>query len=170
MRISPVIMAANGHFGLQKQKSHQDVSFGKIEEENREKIIENLPDPDPIYIGQLDYNNGVMVKWGGENHPRGLIYADLIESHVDKSCEKESYLEMTKEHWGDNARLAKLHACLDNLQELKTFKKLMSAVCSINLYENPDGTSRKLTRANTEDEGDNRDAAMKAADLYGTLH
>ena len=106
MRVAPVNLAIRRNFQPQK-----NISFGKIEEKNREKIIDALPTVPGIdeqdtlerkggEVAALDHNNGVMVKWGGKGHPRGLIYADLIREHVDRSPAKESYMELLPETLG----------------------------------------------------------------------
>lgn len=170
MRITPVNMfRANA-------KKPQNVSFGKIEEANREKIIENLPveasneEDRKLYkqwdVGALDGNEGIMVKWGGEGHPRGLIYADLIKEHVERSNMKNSYLEMTKEYWGDNKDSAELYHCLNNIENPSTYKVLMASINAINMYEAL-GDEALKTKSNSSDI-DKPDREERMWDLYGT--
>ena len=141
MRVAPVNLAVRRNFQPQK-----NINFGKIEEKNRKKIIDALPTVPGIdeqdtlerkgrQVAAIDHNNGVMVKWGGKGHPRGLIYADLIREHVDKSFMKESYLEMTREYWGNKSAMAETFSCLDNIEKPKTYKMFMSSINAINSYE-----------------------------------
>lgn len=170
MRITPVNM-----FRANANKP-QNVSFGKIEEANREKIIENLPveasneEDRKLYkqwdVGALDGNEGIMVKWGGEGHPRGLIYADLIKEHVERSNMKNSYLEMTKEYWGDNKDSAELYHCLNNIENPSTYKVLMASINAINMYEAL-GDEALKTKSNSSDI-DKPDREERMWDLYGT--
>lgn len=170
MRITPVNM-----FRANANKP-QNVSFGKIEEANREKIIENLPveasneEDRKLYkrwdVGALDGNEGIMVKWGGEGHPRGLIYADLIKEHVERSNMKNSYLEMTKEYWGDNKDSAELYHCLNNIENPLTYKVLMASINAINMYEAL-GDEALKTKSNSSDI-DKPDREERMWDLYGT--
>lgn len=156
----------------------QNVSFGKIEETNREKIIENLPveasneEDRKLYkqwdVGALDNNNGVMVKWGGEGHPRGLIYADLIKEHVERSDFKKDYLEMTPEYWGDDEMGLKSNACVDNLENSRMYKRFMSNINYLSSKENPDGSRRKISSVSSTDSEYKPDREERMWDLYGT--
>ena len=141
MRVAPINLASRRNFQPQK-----NLNFGKIEKENRQRIIDALPTVEGIdkqdtlerkgrQVAAIDHNNGVMVKWGGKGHPRGLIYADLIREHVDKSFMKESYLEMTREYWGNKSAMAEIFSCLDNIEKPKTYKMFMSSINAINSYE-----------------------------------
>ena len=157
MRVAPINLASRRNFQPQK-----NINFGKIEEENREKIIDALPTVPGIdeqdtlerkgrQIAAIDHNNGVMVKWGGKGHPRGLIYADLIREHVDKSFMKESYLEMTREYWGSKNAMAEIFSCLDNIEKPKTYKMFMSSINAINSYEALGEDSLKVPSSSSGD-------------------
>ena len=157
MRVAPVNLAVRRNFQPQK-----NINFGKIEEKNRKKIIDALPTVPGIdeqdtlerkgrQVAALDHNNGVMVKWGGKGHPRGLIYADLIREHVDKSFMKESYLEMTREYWGSKNAMAEIFSCLDNIEKPKTYKMFMSSINAINSYEALGEDSLKVPSSSSGD-------------------
>ena len=160
MRVAPINLASRRNFQPQK-----NLNFGKIEKENRQRIIDNLPfdmpcggykqedaDRDKEFdIAAIDHNNGVMVKWGGKGHPRGLIYADLIREHVDKSFMKESYLEMTREYWGSKNAMAEIFSCLDNIEKPKTYKMFMSSINAINSYEALGEDSLKVPSSSISD-------------------
>ena len=157
MRIAPINLASRRNFQPQK-----NLNFGKIEEENRQRIIDALPTVEGIdkqdtlerkgrQVAAIDHNNGVMVKWGGKGHPRGLIYADLIREHVDKSFMKESYLEMTREYWGSKNAMAETFSCLDNIEKPKTYKMFMSSINAINSYEALGEDSLKVPSSSSGD-------------------
>ena len=157
MRVAPINLASRRNFQPQK-----NINFGKIEEKNREKIIDALPTVPGIdeqdtlerkgrQVAAIDHNNGVMVKWGGKGHPRGLIYADLIREHVDKSFMKESYLEMTREYWGSKNAMAEVFSCLDNIEKPKTYKMFMSSINAINSYEALGEDSLKVPSSSISD-------------------
>ena len=157
MRVAPINLASCRNFQPQKK-----LNFGKIEEKNREKIIDALPTVPGIdeqdtlerkgrQVAAIDHNNGVMVKWGGKGHPRGLIYADLIREHVDKSFMKESYLEMTREYWGNKSAMAETFSCLDNIEKPKTYKMFMSSINAINSYEALGEDSLKVPSSSISD-------------------
>ena len=164
MRVAPVNLAIRRNFQPQK-----NINFGKIEEKNREKIIDALPTVPGIdeqdtlerkgrQVAALDHNNGVMVKWGGKGHPRGLIYADLIREHVDKSFMKESYLEMTREYWGNKSAMAETFSCLDNIEKPKTYKMFMSSINAINSYEALGEDSLKVPSSSISDNSSEQEA------------
>ena len=164
MRVAPVNLAVRRNFQPQK-----NINFGKIEEKNREKIIDALPTVPGIdeqdtlerkgrEVAALDHNNGVMVKWGGKGHPRGLIYADLIREHVDKSFMKESYLEMTREYWGNKSAMAETFSCLDNIEKPKTYKMFMSSINAINSYEALGEDSLKVPSSSISDNSSEQEA------------
>ena len=48
---------------------------------------------------------------------------------------KESYLEMTREYWGNKSAMAEIFSCLDNIEKPKTYKMFMSSINAINSYE-----------------------------------
>lgn len=157
MRVAPINLASRRNFQPQK-----NLNFGKIEEENRQRIIDALPTVEGIdkqdtlerkgrQVAAIDHNNGVMVKWGGKGHPRGLIYADLIREHVDKSFMKESYLEMTREYWGNKSAMAETFSCLDNIEKPKTYKMFMSSINAINSYEALGEDSLKVPSSSISD-------------------
>ncbi len=157
MRVAPINLASRRNFQPQK-----NLNFGKIEEENRQRIIDALPTVEGIdkqdtlerkgrQVAAIDHNNGVMVKWGGKGHPRGLIYADLIREHVDKSFMKESYLEMTREYWGNKSAMAEIFSCLDNIEKPKTYKMFMSSINAINSYEALGEDSLKVPSSSISD-------------------
>ena len=157
MRIAPINLASRRNFQPQK-----NLNFGKIEEKNRQRIIDALPTVEGIdkqdtlerkgrQVAAIDHNNGVMVKWGGKGHPRGLIYADLIREHVDKSFMKESYLEMTREYWGSKNAMAETFSCLDNIEKPKTYKMFMSSINAINSYEALGEDSLKVPSSSSGD-------------------
>ena len=157
MRVAPINLAVRRNFQPQK-----NINFGKIEEKNRKKIIDALPTVPGIdeqdtlerkgrQVAAIDHNNGVMVKWGGKGHPRGLIYADLIREHVDKSFMKESYLEMTREYWGSKNAMAETFSCLDNIEKPKTYKMFMSSINAINSYEALGEDSLKVPSSSISD-------------------
>lgn len=157
MRVAPINLASCRNFQPQKK-----LNFGKIEEENRQRIIDALPTVPGIdeqdtlerkgrQVAAIDHNNGVMVKWGGKGHPRGLIYADLIREHVDKSFMKESYLEMTREYWGNKSAMAETFSCLDNIEKPKTYKMFMSSINAINSYEALGEDSLKVPSSSISD-------------------
>ena len=164
MRVAPVNLAVRRNFQPQK-----NINFGKIEEKNREKIIDALPTVEGIdkqdtlerkgrEVTAIDHNNGVMVKWGGKGHPRGLIYADLIREHVDKSFMKESYLEMTREYWGNKSAMAETFSCLDNIEKPKTYKMFMSSINAINSYEALGEDSLKVPSSSISDNSSEQEA------------
>lgn len=174
MRITPVNMfRANA-------KKPQNVSFGKIEEANREKIIENLPveasneEDRKLYkqwdVDDLDCNNGVMIKWGGEGHPRGLIYADLIMEHVEKSAFRDDYLKMTHEYWAnrENKFMEQYFPTLNNLQDKENYKKFINTIGAINAYGQPDGSRREINYNSSTDSEYKPDREERMWDLYGT--
>ena len=157
MRVAPINLASCRNFQPQK-----NLNFGKIEEENRQRIIDALPTVEGIdkqdtlerkgrQVAAIDHNNGVMVKWGGKGHPRGLIYADLIRERVDKSFMKESYLEMTREYWGNKSAMAETFSCLDNIEKPKTYKMFMSSINAINSYEALGEDSLKVPSSSISD-------------------
>ena len=157
MRVAPINLASRRNFQPQK-----NLNFGKIEEKNRQRIIDALPTVEGIdkqdtlerkgrQVAAIDHNNGVMVKWGGKGHPRGLIYADLIREHVDKSFMKESYLEMTREYWGSKNAMAETFSCLDNIEKPKTYKMFMSSINAINSYEALGEDSLKVPSSSSGD-------------------
>ena len=146
MRVAPINLASCRNFQPKK-----NLNFGKIEKENRQRIIDALPTVEGIdkqdtlerksrQVAAIDHNNGVMVKWGGKGHPRGLIYADLIKEHVDKSDYKEMYLGMTREYWGNNEFGARCNACLDHLENGDNYSTFIANMHHLWLSENPDGT------------------------------
>ncbi len=153
MRVAPINLASRRNFQPQK-----NINFGKIEEKNRQRIIDNLPFDKPcggykqedadrdkeFDIAAIDHNNGVMVKWGGKGHPRGLIYADLIREHVDKSDYKEMYLGMTREYWGNNEFGARCNVCLDHLENGDNYSTFIANMHHLWLSENPDGTKVEI--------------------------
>ena len=164
MRVAPVNLAIRRNFQPQK-----NINFGKIEEKNRKKIIDALPTVPGIdeqdtlerkgrQVAAIDHNNGVMVKWGGKGHPRGLIYADLIREHVDKSFMKESYLEMTREYWGNKSAMAETFSCLDNIEKPKTYKMFMSSINAINSYEALGEDSLKVPSSSISDNSSEQEA------------
>lgn len=157
MRVAPINLASRRNFQPQK-----NLNFGKIEEKNRQRIIDALPTVEGIdkqdtlerkgrQVAAIDHNNGVMLKWGGKGHPRGLIYADLIREHVDKSFMKESYLEMTREYWGSKNAMAEVFSCLDNIEKPKTYKMFMSSINAINSYEALGEDSLKVPSSSSGD-------------------
>lgn len=163
MRVAPINLAPRRNFQPQK-----NLNFGKIEEENRQRIIDALPTVEGIdkqdtferkgrQVAAIDHNNGVMVKWGGKGHPRGLIYADLIREHVDKSFMKESYLEMTREYWGNKSAMAETFSCLDNIEKPKTYKMFMSSINAINSYEALGEDSLKVPSSSSGDSSSERE-------------
>ena len=175
MRVAPINLASRRNFQPQK-----NLNFGKIEEENRQRIIDALPTVPGIdeqdtlerkggEVAALDHNNGVMVKWGGKGHPRGLIYADLIREHVDKSFMKESYLEMTREYWGSKNAMAEIFSCLDNIEKPKTYKMFMSSINAINSYEALGEDSLKVPSSSS---GDNSSEQEEREDnfIYGMFN
>ena len=127
--------------------------FGKIEKANKQKIIENLPRqvaglPDTqfyrqIAIDALDYNNGVIVKWGGLNNPRGLIYADLVPEYVAKSDFKGDYLELVRDLNNSPSTPVSYYSGIDNLQYEKKYSSLISKILYLCSKEGPDGKSIK---------------------------
>ena len=146
MRVAPINLASRRNFQPKK-----NLNFGKIEKENRQRIIDALPTVEGIdkqdtlerkgrQVAAIDHNNGVMVKWGGKGHPRGLIYADLIKEHVDKSDYKEMYLGMTREYWGNNEFGARCNACLDHLENGDNYSTFIANMHHLWLSENLDGT------------------------------
>ena len=164
MRVAPINLAVRRNFQPQK-----NINFGKIEEKNRKKIIDALPTVPGIdeqdtlerkgrQVAAIDHNNGVMVKWGGKGHPRGLIYADLIREHVDKSFMKESYLEMTREYWGNKSAMAETFSCLDNIEKPKTYKMFMSSINAINSYEALGEDSLKVPSSSISDNSSEQEA------------
>ena len=175
MRVAPINLASRRNFQPQK-----NLNFGKIEEENRQRIIDALPTVEGIdkqdtlerkgrQVAAIDHNNGVMVKWGGKGHPRGLIYADLIREHVDKSFMKESYLEMTREYWGNKSAMAETFSCLDNIEKPKTYKMFMSSINAINSYEALGEDSLKVpssSSGNSSSEQEEREDNL----LYGMFN
>ena len=161
MRVAPINLASRRNFQPQKK-----LNFGKIEEENRQRIIDNLPFDKPcggykqedadrdkeFDIAALDHNNGVMVKWGGKGHPRGLIYADLIREHVDRSPAKDSYMELLPETLGIDF--------LSHLENQRIYNGFITFVRNINLEEipsNPKTQSSKSSSDNTYSEQEERE-------------
>ena len=149
MRVAPINLASRRNFQPQK-----NLNFGKIEEENREKIIDALPTVEGIdkqdtlerkgrQVAAIDHNNGVMVKWGGKGHPRGLIYADLIREHVDKSPAKESYMELLPETLGIDF--------LSNLENPRIYNGFIIFVRNINLEEIPSDPKTHSSKSSYED-------------------
>ena len=152
MRVAPVNLAVRRNFQPQK-----NINFGKIEEKNREKIIDNLPFDKPcggykqedadrdkeFDIAALDHNNGVMVKWGGKGHPRGLIYADLIREHVDRSPAKDSYMELLPETLGIDF--------LSHLENQRIYNGFITFVRNINLEEIPSDPKTYSSKSSYED-------------------
>ena len=158
MRVAPINLASCRNFQPQK-----NLNFGKIEEENRQRIIDALPTVQGIdkqdtlerkgrQVAAIDHNNGVMVKWGGKGHPRGLIYADLIREHVDKSPAKESYMELLPETLGIDF--------LSNLENPRIYNGFITFVRNINLEEipsDPKTQSLKPSSDNTYSEQEERE-------------
>ena len=152
MRVAPINLAVRRNFQPQK-----NINFGKIEEKNREKIIDNLPFDEPcggykqedadrdkeFDIAALDHNNGVMVKWGGKGHPRGLIYADLIREHVDRSPAKDSYMELLPETLGIDF--------LSHLENQRIYNGFITFVRNINLEEIPSDPKTHSSKSSYED-------------------
>ena len=170
MRVAPINLASRRNFQPQK-----NLNFGKIEEENRQRIIDNLPFDKPcggykqedadrdkeFDIAAIDHNNGVMVKWGGKGHPRGLIYADLIREHVDKSPAKESYMELLPETLGIDF--------LSNLENPRIYNGFITFVRNINLEEIPSDPKTQLSKPssdNTYSEQEEREDNL----LYGMFN
>ena len=158
MRVATVNLAVRRNFQPQK-----NINFGKIEEKNRDKIIDALPTVPGIdeqdtlerkgrQVAAIDHNNGVVVKWGGKGHPRGLIYADLIREHVDRSDYKELYLKMTREYWGDDKFGARCNACLDNLEDEDSYSTFIANMHHLWLSENPDGTKVEISPSKSSSE------------------
>ena len=149
MRVAPVNLAVRRNFQPQK-----NINFGKIEEKNREKIIDALPTVPGIdeqdtlerkgrQVAALDHNNGVMVKWGGKGHPRGLIYADLIREHVDRSPAKDSYMELLPETLGIDF--------LSHLENQRIYNGFITFVRNINLEEIPSDPKTHSSKSSYED-------------------
>ena len=158
MRVAPINLASRRNFQPQK-----NLNFGKIEKENRQRIIDALPTVEGIdkqdtlerkgrQVAAIDHNNGVMLKWGGKGHPRGLIYADLIREHVDKSPAKESYMELLPETLGIDF--------LSNLENPRIYNGFITFVRNINLEEipsDPKTQSSKPSSDNTYSEQEARE-------------
>ena len=83
-----------------------------------------------------------MVKWGGKGHPRGLIYADLIREHVDKSPAKESYMELLPETLGIDF--------LSNLENPRIYNGFITFVRNINLEEIPSDPKTQLSNPSSD--------------------
>ena len=148
MRVAPINLASRRNFQPQK-----NLNFGKIEEENRQRIIDALPTVEGIdkqdtlerkgrQVAAIDHNNGVMVKWGGKGHPRGLIYADLIKEHVDKSPAKDSYMELLPETLGIDF--------LSNLENPRIYNGFITFVRNINLEEIPSDPKTQSSRPSSD--------------------
>jgi len=176
MRITPISLTYS-----RNSAQRRNINFGLIEKENREKIIENLPitsvDPKdlPRYrqwdTDELDKNQGIIVKWGGKDCPRGLIYADLIPTHVEKSCMKVWYNEMDDNYLKTHDGTWEEEGCLDHLEVEENYEYFMNTIRTINKNENPDGT-QKEKKASTTSSSSNYDPtygdnSMKAWELYG---
>ena len=167
MRVAPINLASRRNFQPQK-----NLNFGKIEEKNRQRIIDALPTVEGIdkqdtlerkgrQVAAIDHNNGVMVKWGGKGHPRGLIYADLIREYVDKSPAKESYMELLPETLGIDF--------LSNLENPRIYNGFITFVRNINLEEipsDPKTQSLKSSSDNTYTEQEEREDNL----LYGMFN
>ena len=144
MRVTPVSLRTHRNFNQPKK-----ISFGKIEEENRDKILKNIPtDPCVLHCSQeeidedrdieisaVDANKGVMLKWGGEGHPRGLLYADIIKEHADKSCAKSYYEDMVT----DNLRMN----VIDHLEDRDAFECFYKYLFFINSKESIETLGKK---------------------------
>ena len=148
MRVAPINLASRRNFQPKK-----NLNFGKIEKENRQRIIDALPTVEGIdkqdtlerkgrQVAAIDHNNGVMVKWGGKGHPRGLIYADLIREHVDKSPAKESYMELLPETLGIDF--------LSNLENPRIYNGFITFVRNINLEEIPSDPKTQLSNPSSD--------------------
>lgn len=167
MRVAPINLASRRNFQPQK-----NLNFGKIEKENRQRIIDALPTVEGIdkqdtlerkgrQVAAIDHNNGVMLKWGGKGHPRGLIYADLIREHVDKSPAKESYMELLPETLGIDF--------LSNLENPRIYNGFITFVRNINLEEIPSDPKTQLSKPssdNTYSEQEEREDNL----LYGMFN
>ncbi len=149
MRVAPVNLAIRRNFQPQK-----NINFGKIEEKNRDKIIDALPTVPGIdeqdtlerkgrQVAAIDHNNGVVVKWGGKGHPRGLIYADLIREHVDRSPAKDSYMELLPETLGIDF--------LSHLENQRIYNGFITFVRNINLEEIPSDPKTHSSKSSYED-------------------
>ena len=134
MRISPISfnLKRNQPNAFKKPAKQNNISFGIYNPEDREKIKNTLGFTDDYYeedrervMDKLAAIKGFDIKLGSPDHPKGLVYCDLIQDVIDNSSIEGFYPcietddEIYLDHLEDEENFDNFYVDAHNIYELE---------------------------------------------------